>query len=86
MAVIIIIFISWILYKAGAIRRLLIACKLPEPETPQARQTPQEPQEGREKWETEAAYILQAQGMNPAAVKHMGDEMLLHIIRDYLDI
>lgn len=47
----------------------------------------QAPPENRDKWEAEARYILAKQGLiNPDTVKYMGDEMLIHIIRNYLDI
>lgn len=82
----IIIITCLLLHRSGVINRFLIACKMstdPEkiPETP-----PAEPEEGRKKWETEAAYILKRQGMDPDTVQYMGDEMLMNIIREYLDI
>lgn len=82
----IIIISCLLLHRSGVINKFLNACKVsadPEkiPETP-----PAEPEEGRQKWETEAAYILEQQGKNPGTVKYMGDEMLIKIIRDYLDI
>lgn len=81
-----IIIICFILYKSGAVGGFLKSCKVDEEsQTP----TPAavEPKEGREKWENEARYILTMQGrVNPDTVKYMGDEMLIHIIREYLDI
>ena len=82
----IIIITCLLLHRSGIINKFLTACKVsadpePIPETP-----PAEPEEGRKKWETEAAYILKRQGMNPDTVQYMGDEMLMNIIREYLDI
>ena len=81
----IIVITCLLLHRSGVMNKFLTACKVstdPEPtETP-----PAEPEEGRQKWETEAAYILKRQGMNPDTVQYMGDEMLINIIREYLDI
>lgn len=82
MTIIIITLTCFILYKSGTVRRFLNKCKMsgqPEPY--------REPPENREKWEKEAYYILAKQGLvNPETVKYMGDEMLIHIVRDYLEI
>jgi len=82
----IIIITCLLLHRSGVMNKFLTACKVsadpePIPETP-----PAPPEEGRQKWETEAAYILEQQGKNPDTVRYMGDEMLIHIIREYLDI
>lgn len=82
----IVIITCLLLHRSGVMNKFLTACKVgadPEkiPETP-----PAPPKEGRQKWETEAAYILEQQGKNPDTVKYMGDEMLKRIVRDYLDI
>lgn len=82
----IVIITCLLLHRSGVINKFLTACKVgadPEPitETP-----PTQPEEGRKKWETEAAYILKRQGLNPDTVQYMGDEMLMNIIREYLDI
>ena len=93
MKITILIFtISFILYKAGYITKLLNALRLDEVPLPQ--EAPerivfksQEIDEGREKWEAEAYYILTKQGYEyPETVKYMGDQMLKNIIREYLDI
>lgn len=79
---IMIIITCFILYKAGAVRWFLSKLETsghPEPS--------REPPENRTKWENEARYVLAKQGLiNPDTVKYMGDEMLIHIVRDYLDI
>lgn len=80
-----IIIICFILYKSGAVGGFLKSCKVQEEPTQEPE--PLEPEEGRQKWENEARYILTMQGqINPDTVKYMGDEMLIKIIRDYLDI
>lgn len=82
MIILLVILTCFILYKSGAVRWFLSKLETsghPEPY--------REPPENREKWEKEAYYILAKQGLvNPETVKYMGDEMLIHIVRDYLDI
>lgn len=79
---IMIIITSILLYKSGAVRWFLSKCKMPGRPEPF-----REPPETREKWEKEAYYILAKQGLvNPETVRYMGDEMLIHIVRDYLEI
>jgi hypothetical protein len=82
MTALIIALTCFILYKSGAVRWFLSKIETsghPEPY--------REPPENREKWEKEAYYILAKQGLvNPETVRYMGDEMLIHIVRDYLEI
>lgn len=99
MTAIIIIFLCWLLYKAGAASLLLDCFRLPE-EATTAQETHPAPVTGppelspyqqhlkdRQQWENDARYILTKQGYkNPDTVQYMGDEMLIKIIRDYLDI
>jgi hypothetical protein len=66
--------------------KFLTACKVSADPEPTHETPPAAPEEGRKKWETEAAYILKRQGMDPDTVQYMGDEMLTNIIREYLDI
>lgn len=84
MTALIISLTCFILYKSGAVGGFLKSCKVQEEPTQETPPAP--PEEGRKKWETEAAYILKRQGMNPDTVQYMGDEMLMNIIREYLDI
>ena len=91
-----IILFSWVLYKAGIIKRFLNALIIdagpaenmtPGPEPVEPEEAPPGPPETREKWEAEARYILSIQGKtNPDTVRYMGDEMLQRIVRDYLQI
>lgn len=85
-AIIAVAVLSFLLYITGAARRVLNACKLSSDPEPTHETPPAPPKEGRKKWETEAAYILKRQGMDPDTVQYMGDEMLTNIIREYLDI
>lgn len=84
MITIILIFCGcWILYKAGFIKKLLNGCRMDPGPDP----APTPPPENRAKWEAEARYVLTKQGLiDPNTVKYMGDEMLINIIREYLDL
>lgn len=82
----IIIITCLLLHRSGVINKILTACKVQELETEAQPEPAHPPEEGRQKWETEAAYILKRQGMDPDTVQYMGDEMLINIIREYLDI
>ena len=76
----------FLVYKAGGVRWFLKKFRTGDRQTSQP-ETYQEPPENRQKWETEARYILTKQGkVNPDTVKYMGDEMLKNIVREYLDI
>lgn len=75
----------FLVYKRGGVRWILKKFRTGEPIPPP--ETYKEPPENRQKWETEARYILTKQGqINPDTVKYMGDEMLKNIVREYLDI
>lgn len=71
-----------ILYKSGALAKFLKSCKMED--TPPA---PPKVITDRDRLETDAQYILSKQGTaKPEVVHTMSDEMLIHIIREYLDI
>ena len=74
-----------ILYKSGVVGLFLKSCKMEDtPPTPAA--VP-EVITDRDRLETDAKYILSKQGTaTPEVVRTMSDEMLTHIIREYLDI
>lgn len=75
-----------ILYKSGALAKFLKSCKLEEPTT-ETTPAPPEAITDRDRLETDASYILSKQGITtPDTVRTMSDEMLKHIIREYLDI
>ena len=75
-----------ILYKSGAVGYFLNACKLEETTT-ETTPAPPEVITDRDRLETDAQYILSKQGTaTPEVVRTMSDEMLKHIIREYLDI
>ena len=79
--ILLVVAACWILYKSGTVKRFLNGLQI------DSKQAPTPPPENRAKWENEARYILAKQGLiNPDTVKYMGDEMLIHIVRDYLDI
>ena len=87
MVLLLVLILCIVLYKTGSMNKLLTACELSDsPEYIEELNELAEPEEGRQKWETEAAYILKRQGMDPDTVQYMGDEMLMNIIREYLDI
>lgn len=74
-----------ILYKSGALAKFLKSCKMED--TPPAPAAVPEVITDRDRLETDAQYILSKQGTaKPEVVHTMSDEMLIHIIREYLDI
>lgn len=88
--ILIIIITCLILYKSGLIARLLDSFRLeaePVTATTAAEAPPQKGITDRKQLEMQARYILTCQGYDhPETVAYMGDELLIHIIRDYLDI
>lgn len=71
----------WDLFKLKEGGQETKTLKQPEKLTPY-----EQHQRDRKQWEADARYILECQGKNPDLVESMGDEMLIHIIRTYLDI
>ena len=89
-AIIIILFITIALYKAGFAARMLQAATLENippvrlPEMPQIRLTPQPVQlSEREQLEKQARIIVSRMGENPDTVKYMGENLLRALINDY---
>ena len=90
MAIITILIITYVMYKAGLMRRLLMACVIPGNETQiiydnvETFDIIENPfDDSRESLEKRASYIVAEKGHNPATVKYMGDTLLMHLIRDY---
>ena len=82
-----IIILCYFLYKSGAVKNLLNLFLVAEATQPRRQPGPEpEPITEREKLEKQAHYILTLQGYTyPETVKYMGDDMLINIIREYLD-
>lgn len=91
MLAIYIIIIMFVLYKVGAVRYLLDLFKLPEFDEYQegaeavytAPVIQYDMDDSREGLERRARVIVERQGHNPDTVKYMGDDLLIHLIRDY---
>lgn len=89
-AIIIIVFICYLLYKLGAGAVLVNACKLPGPEeTPPTPPAPPEPPKPpqiseRQKLEIQAAVVVRQMGDDPRTVKYMSNDLLMALIRDYI--
>lgn len=92
MAIITVILLACIIYKAGLIRWFLNLLQVEDEPQPVEAEPPtltpyEQHRKDREQWEADARYILTIQGkVNPETVRTMGDEMLIRIIRDYLDL
>jgi hypothetical protein len=86
MIVLLLIIACFALYRSGALAKFLKSCKLEETAT-ETTPAPPEVITDRDRLETDASYILSKQGITtPDTVRTMSDEMLIHIIREYLDI
>lgn len=90
---IMIIITSFILYKCGVISLLLDKFRLADNEGNEIKEANEfldkqleNCEETRESLERRARTIVQLQGHNPDTVKYMGDDLLIHLIRDYKDI
>lgn len=91
--------LMYIVYRKGLIRKLLDRLKLDSnyPDLEELEELKEEPQlsfqeqmqadlEERQELERKARDIVLLQGHNPDTVKYMGNDLLIHLIRDYYDI
>lgn len=96
MNITVIIFItSFILYKCGAVRVILDKFRLADNEGNEVQATLDKQvllnrqlencEETRASLERRARGILELQKKNPDTVNYMGDELLIHLIREYKD-
>lgn len=92
MAIITILIITYVMYKAGLMRRLLMACVIPGNETQVVYDNVEmfdiienTFDDSRQGLERRASYIVEEQGHNPATVRYMGDALLMNLIREYND-
>ena len=90
--IILIVLVSYLIYKTGAARKWLNHFRLSELEYIEEMDPPEienlvnldEMQREREQLEIQAAYIIKQQGHNPYTVKYMGDDLLRALIKDYI--
>ena len=80
--IIIVIISCWILYKSGAVRKLLTAFKLKDCDQV-ADVGPTSPPVNRQQLQAHAIYILESRGLSTDYVKYMSNRLLAEIIEEY---